>query len=86
MHVSFKLKSIMLSSLSREHYISICKIQSINTIVNIFYNRTCRGRGTVSNTVKESINIPKGVDTGVNLRISKKGNFSPNGPPGDLMV
>ena len=26
------------------------------------------------------------MDTGVNLRISKKGNFSVNGPPGDLMI
>jgi DnaJ-class molecular chaperone len=36
--------------------------------------------------VKETVNIPKGVDTGVNLRISKKGHFSPSGPPGDLML
>lgn len=58
-----------------------CKYLSIFKL-----SRTCRGRGSVSSTVKESINIPKGVDTGVNLRISKKGNFSVNGPPGDLMV
>ena len=32
------------------------------------------------------MNIPKGVDTGVNLRISKKGNFSAQGPPGDLLI
>lgn len=32
------------------------------------------------------MNIPKGVDNGVNLRISKKGHFSPTGPPGDLML
>ena len=37
-------------------------------------------------SVKETINIPKGVDNGVNLRVSKKGHFSPVGPPGDLMV
>ena len=35
---------------------------------------TCRGKGIVNNTVKETINIPKGVDNGVNLRVSKKGN------------
>lgn len=37
-------------------------------------------------TVKETINIPKGVDNSVNLRISKKGHFSTMGPPGDLMI
>jgi molecular chaperone DnaJ len=36
--------------------------------------------------VKETINIPKGVDNGVNLRVSKKGNASKGGPPGDLMI
>jgi len=35
---------------------------------------TCRGRGTTHGTVKETINIPKGVDNGVNLRVSKKGH------------
>ena len=48
--------------------------------------RTCRGKGAVFNSVKETINIPKVVDTGVNLRVSKKGHFSASGPPGDLMV
>ena len=38
------------------------------------------------NTVRETINIPKGVDNGVNLRLSKKGHYSVQGPPGDLMV
>jgi molecular chaperone DnaJ len=47
---------------------------------------TCRGKGSVFNTVKETITIPKGVDNGVNLRVSKKGHFSPVGPSGDLMV
>lgn len=54
--------------------------------VFIFFLRPCKGRGTVTNSVKENINIPKGVDNGVNLRISKKGNMSPVGPPGDLMI
>jgi len=35
---------------------------------------TCRGRGSNHGTVKETINIPKGVDNGVNLRVSKKGH------------
>ena len=49
-------------------------------------NRTCRGKGAVHSSVKETINVPKGVDSGVNLRVSKKGHYSPVGPPGDLMV
>ena len=48
--------------------------------------RTCRGKGSVYNSVKETINVPKGVDNNVNLRVSKKGNFSATGPPGDLLV
>lgn len=36
--------------------------------------------------MKEVVNIPKGVDNGVNLRISKKGHYQSNGPPGDLMI
>jgi len=36
--------------------------------------------------VKETVNIPKGVDNGVNLRISKKGHFATMGPPGDLLI
>jgi molecular chaperone DnaJ len=38
------------------------------------------------NTVKETINIPKGVDNNVNLRVSKKGHSAAAGPPGDLLV
>ena len=30
--------------------------------------------------------IPKGVDSGVNLRMSKKGNFSLKGESGDLLI
>lgn len=51
-----------------------------------YHIRTCRGKGSVYNSVKETINVPKGVDNNVNLRVSKKGNFSPTGPPGDLLV
>lgn len=47
---------------------------------------TCRGKGTTHQQVKETINIPKGVDNGVNLRVSKKGNSGLGGPPGDLMI
>lgn len=36
--------------------------------------------------VKESITIPKGVENGINLRLSKKGNFYIRGEPGDLLI
>ena len=47
---------------------------------------TCRGKGTTHGQVKETINVPKGVDTGVNLRVSKKGHAGRGGPHGDLIV
>ena len=47
---------------------------------------TCKGKGAVSTTAKETINIPKGVDNGINLRVSKKGHYSATGQPGDLMI
>ena len=47
---------------------------------------TCRGKGVTHESVKEVINIPKGVDNGVNLRVSKKGNAGVGGPAGDLMI
>lgn len=37
-------------------------------------------------TAKETVNVPKGVDSGINLRVSRKGHFSLTGPPGDLMI
>jgi len=36
--------------------------------------------------VKETISVPKGVDSGVNLRVAKKGNAGEGGPAGDLIV
>ncbi|CDW73409.1 chaperone protein dnaj [Stylonychia lemnae] len=47
---------------------------------------SCNGTGSQYNQVKESITIPKGVDSGMNLRLSKKGNFSLRGDPGDLLI
>jgi len=47
---------------------------------------SCRGKGLVHQTVRETINIPKGVDNGVNLRVSKKGNAGMGGATGDLMI
>lgn len=47
----------------------------------------CRGKGVTNSLVKETINIPKGVDNGVNLRVSKKGHSGVGGrPAGDLMI
>lgn len=36
--------------------------------------------------VKETVNVPKGVDSNTNLRISKKGNVRFGHPPGNLYV
>ena len=47
---------------------------------------TCKGKGSTHQNVSETINIPKGVDNGVNLRVSKKGNSGGGGPAGDLMI
>ena len=47
---------------------------------------TCKGKGLTHSQVSETINIPKGVDTGVNLRVSKKGHSGLGGSTGDLMV
>lgn len=41
---------------------------------------TCKGKGSSHGSVKEVIDIPKGVDNGVNLRVSKKGNSGNGGP------
>lgn len=47
---------------------------------------TCRGRGNTTSLVNETVEIPKGVDTGVNLKVSKKGNAGDGGPSGDLII
>ena len=48
---------------------------------------SCRGKGVTNSLVRETINIPKGVDNGVNLRVSKKGHSGVGGrPAGDLMI
>ena len=47
---------------------------------------TCNGTGAVYQQTKETINIPKGVDSGTNLRMSKKGNFAARGEAGDLLI
>lgn len=47
---------------------------------------TCRGKGVQHGQVKETVDIPKGVDSGVNLRVSKKGNAGDGGAAGDLII
>ncbi len=47
---------------------------------------TCNGSGSVFSQVKETISIPKGVDNGMNLRLSKKGNYFLKGENGDLLI
>jgi molecular chaperone DnaJ len=47
---------------------------------------TCYGKGYTNTQAKESINIPKGVDDNMNLRLQKKGHYSTNGQNGDLYV
>jgi molecular chaperone DnaJ len=47
----------------------------------------CSGRATTLKTSKISIDIPKGIDTGMRLRFQGAGDESPDGgPPGDLFV
>lgn len=46
----------------------------------------CQGQGAVQSSATETIKIPKGVDSGVNLRMNGKGNVSKHGPNGDLMI
>jgi len=44
----------------------------------------CHGAGYELEEVKFNFKIPKGVDTGIRIRVSKKGNLSKSGDYGDL--
>ncbi len=47
----------------------------------------CRGSGRVTKDAKISLNIPKGIEDGMRLRVSGEGNAGINGgPAGDLYV
>ena len=47
---------------------------------------TCYGKGHTQTKSTESINIPKGVNDGMNLRVARKGHYSSKGQSGDLFV
>jgi molecular chaperone DnaJ len=47
----------------------------------------CDGAGAIRKPTKVQITIPKGIDTGMQLRVPGAGEPSPNGgPPGDLFI
>jgi len=47
-------------------------LEILACIDNSKYIRTCYGKGHTNISVKENINIPKGVDDSMNLRVAKK--------------
>lgn len=47
---------------------------------------SCNGKGFTNNKATEEINVPKGVNDGVKLRVAKKGHYSQNGQSGDLFI
>lgn len=47
---------------------------------------SCKGTGSQVTEVKENITIPRGIDSGVSLRLAKKGNFTAQGESGDLLI
>jgi len=49
--------------------------------------KECKGEGRIRSEKKLKVNIPAGVDTGTQLRLTGEGQASPNGgPSGDLYV
>ena len=48
---------------------------------------TCKGVGIATINSREKVNVPKGINSGQNLRIPGKGNESESsGPAGDLIM
>ena len=48
---------------------------------------TCKGKGIANQKMTEQVNIPKGINTGQNLRVSGRGNTGQNGgQSGDLIL
>jgi molecular chaperone DnaJ len=48
--------------------------------------KDCNGKGFELKDEKFEIDIPEGVNTGIRIRVSNKGNIAPNGSRGDLYV
>lgn len=49
--------------------------------------KVCKGDGTVSSVRSFKIRIPKGIESGMNLRFTGEGNFgNQGGDPGDLFI
>lgn len=49
--------------------------------------QACKGSGVGYTTSNEKINVPKGINTGQNLRVAGRGNHGENGgPAGDLII
>ena len=46
----------------------------------------CHGQGFVEESIEVKFDIPKGVDTGLKIRLAEKGNISKTGEKGDLYV
>lgn len=46
----------------------------------------CQGNGYVSEQIETAFEVPKGVNTGMKIRLSSKGNLSKSGESGDLYV
>ena len=64
----------------------LASIYIYNMIIYIYVYRSCNGAGFMSHNVVETVKIPKGVDNGNTLRMTKKGHSSQGGPPGDLFL
>ena len=47
---------------------------------------TCLGSGKVKQNKKLKINIPAGVEDGMTLQLTGEGEYSEEGPPGDLLI
>jgi molecular chaperone DnaJ len=63
---------------------SSCK--GVGTLIKNACNN-CKGNGTAFVTLKEAITIPKGINSGQNLRVASKGNRGENGGVnGDLIL
>lgn len=48
--------------------------------------KKCSGRGYDEHDEKFEVNIPEGVNTGIRIRVSNKGNIAPDGSKGDLYI